>query len=74
MDSNRLIWHRVCLLLVILISAMVPMSGASAEPPIQIEIDKPFPKIALASMEDGAPTSIEHFRGRMIILHVFASW
>ena len=35
---------------------------------------RPFPNLVLPSMTDGRPTSIADFRGRKVILHVFASW
>jgi len=48
-------------------------AAARAEPPV-IEIGKPFPAIALPSMIGGEPMSIADFRGRKVILHIFASW
>ncbi len=56
-------------------AALLAISGmaAQAEPP-KIELGKPFPDLLLPSMEDGSPTSIADFRGRKLILHVFASW
>ena len=38
------------------------------------ESGEPFPTIAFPSLADGRPTSIAAFRGKKIILHVFASW
>ena len=35
---------------------------------------EPFPDIVLPSMTDGRPMSLADFRGRKVILHVFASW
>ena len=74
MDSSRLKLRRVCSLLAMMISSIVSVTGASAELATQTEVDKPFPNIALPSMENGSPISIEQFRGKKIILHVFASW
>ncbi len=48
-------------------------TGASAQSP-QFEVGQPFPDIVLPSLEDGRPTSIADFRGKKLILHVFASW
>jgi peroxiredoxin len=40
----------------------------------EIEIGKPFPELALPSMDSGKPMSIAAFRGKKVILQVFASW
>ncbi len=48
-------------------------AGASAQSP-QFEVGQPFPDIVLPSLEDGRPASIADFRGKKVILHVFASW
>ena len=37
-------------------------------------VGEPFPDLVFPSLADGRPTSIAHFRGKKIILHVFASW
>ena len=47
--------------------------GVKAEPPV-MNVGQPFPDIAFPSMEDGSPMSIADFRGKKVILHVFASW
>jgi len=33
-----------------------------------------FPTIALPRIDDGQPVSITGFRGRRLMLHLFASW
>ena len=33
-----------------------------------------FPAIALPSASDGRPTSVAEFRGRKLIVNIFASW
>ncbi|NIM00713.1 MAG: hypothetical protein GTN89_07315 [Acidobacteria bacterium] len=33
-----------------------------------------FPALVLPSLESGEPLSIADFRGRKVVLHVFASW
>lgn len=58
--------------LVITGSAML-RGGTSAQSP-QFEVGQPFPDIVLPSLEDGRPVSIADFRGKKLILHVFASW
>ena len=47
--------------------------GTRAEPP-SLEVGQPFPDLALPSVSDGTPMSIADFRGRKVVLHVFASW
>lgn len=48
-------------------------AGALAQTP-QFEVGRPFPDIVLPSLEDGRPTSIADFRGKKVVLHIFASW
>lgn len=45
----------------------------AAAPPTIAE-GEPFPVIPLPRLDDGQPQTIEAFRGRRVILHVFASW
>ncbi len=35
---------------------------------------EPFPTIALPSAVDGRPTSLAEFRGKKVIVNIFASW
>lgn len=53
--------------------AMIGAKPALGEPPA-LEVGQPFPEIVLPSMEDGEPMSIANFRGKKVVLHVFASW
>lgn len=53
--------------------------GAASLAPAQVparpfEVGRPFPDIVLPSAEDGSPMSIADFRGKRLVLHVFASW
>ena len=48
-------------------------TGASAQS-MQFEVGQPFPDIVLPSLGDGRRASIADFRGKKVILHVFASW
>ncbi len=41
---------------------------------VKIEPGRPFPDIVLPSIEDGRPMWLRQFRGRKVLLHVFASW
>jgi hypothetical protein len=47
------------------------LPGAIAAP---LEVGKPFPALVLPDLKDGKPTSLESFRGKPLVLHVFASW
>lgn len=42
--------------------------------PPNFAVGKPFPELLLPSLAEGRPRSLAHFRGRKILLHVFASW
>ncbi len=54
------------------------MSDASAQtaetPTYGIEVGQLFPTFAFPALEDGRPRSITEFRGKKVVLHVFASW
>ena len=39
-----------------------------------LQVGDRFPEIVLPSLQDGAPLSIASFRGRKLVLHVWASW
>lgn len=39
-----------------------------------IAVDTPFPEIVLPDLNTGEPRSITEFRGKKVLLHVFASW
>ena len=40
----------------------------------RFQAGQPFPTIAFPSLEDGTPASIADYRGKKLLLHVFASW
>lgn len=42
--------------------------------PLKLEVGQPFPDIVLPNLADGRPGSIGQFRGRKLLLHIFASW
>ena len=44
------------------------------QPAPRFSVGDAFPLIALPALEDGRARSIADFRGRKVILHVFASW
>ena len=37
-------------------------------------VGEPFPDLAFPSLDDGTPARLSDFRGRKVMLHVFASW
>ena len=49
-------------------------ANQSSRPANPFEVGQPFPALALPALEDGSPRSIADFRGKKLILHVFASW
>ena len=55
----------------VLAAAAVFAGPARAELP---EAGRPFPVLTLPAMSDGSPLAVRSFRGRRVVLHVFASW
>ena len=39
-----------------------------------LQVGQPFPVIALPAMKDGQPMSVADFRGRKLLLHLYAPW
>jgi len=71
------------------VALVVPLSGADSSASVdEAEVaagsaqrrDSPFsvgdvfPDLAFPSLEDGTPTRLSDFRGKKVMLHVFASW
>ena len=40
----------------------------------ELEVGSPFPIIELPTLEDGSRASIRDYRGKKLMLHVWASW
>lgn len=71
----------VCLLLL----SMSVVTTAQAEPEevearamwsfpkVEIEAEKPWPGFYLPDL-DGKPLSVQDYRGKKVVLHIFASW
>lgn len=59
---------------VVALAAALPATTSAQMPPHPFQPGDPFPTLSLPSLEDGRPASIADFRGRKVILHVFASW
>lgn len=62
------------LLAIALALAATPVFGAGKPFP-QLEVGKPFPVLQLPlAGQDGKSASIMDYRGRKLMLHLFASW
>jgi len=70
MKSSRQLLTSIALGSVAMLST--PFSAMAQEEGLQIG-DR-FPEIVLPSLENGTPLSIASFRGRKLVLHVWASW
>lgn len=42
-------------------------------PKVEIEEEKPWPGFYLPDLE-GKPLSVQDYRGKKVVLHIFASW
>jgi hypothetical protein len=42
--------------------------------PMDIVEGQPFPQVKLPLLKTGEPSSLFDFRGRRVVLHIFASW
>jgi len=59
----------------LLASAPAPARAAGGGlPPSGFKVGAPFPDIALPSLQDGRAVKLSSFRGRKLILQIFASW
>ena len=54
--------------------AFAVFGAGEAGPPSRFDVGRSFPDLLLPHSTDGRPISIADFRGRKLILHVFASW
>ena len=53
---------------------LVLATAASAAPPPDFAPGTTAPDLVLPSLADGTPMSLSDFRGKKVVLHVFASW
>jgi hypothetical protein len=51
-----------------------PIWERSAPLPRGFNVGEAFPTLALPSAADGRPVSVAEFRGRKLIVNIFASW
>lgn len=50
-------------------------AAAQANPTgLAFRVGDRFPEVVLPSADDGRPMSLADFRGKKLILHIFASW
>ena len=58
----------------VVIFVMTGSDTIQSQPSLGFEIGKRFPNLSLPALDDGRPLSLADFRGKKIVLHVFASW
>ena len=58
----------------LLLTSGVGVKAQGQLPSTGFEVGQPFPAIAFPALEDGRPASLADFRGKKLLLHVFASW
>ncbi len=56
------------------LAALAPSPGTAAEPTGRLRVGEPFPDLVLPALDDGRPRALSEFRGRKVVLQVFASW
>jgi hypothetical protein len=56
------------------IAGALLLIGRADARPASIEEGRPFPEVALPTLDGAGQRSITSFRGKKIVLHVFASW
>ena len=55
-------------------AALVDLQDARYPVIPQLRAGLAFPELTLPDCEDGRPTSLADFRGKRVLLHLFASW
>ncbi|MHB8522077.1 MAG: TlpA family protein disulfide reductase [Limisphaerales bacterium] len=53
------------------LGALLPRGLAGG---VELKPGQPFPELVLPKLADGQPGTISEFRGKKLILHLFASW
>lgn len=54
--------------------ASLAVTLLSAQAPAQLEVGQPFPTTSFADAETGELSSVAEYRGRPLLLHLYASW
>ena len=62
------------LLLAAVVGATGDLSATPANDVPKLELGEPFPNLTLPAMRDGQAMSISDYRGKRVVLHIFASW
>lgn len=62
------------ILIVCSLLLLVSAPGPAQRPAPPFSVGELFPDIAFPALADGSPTRLSDFRGRKVMLHVFASW
>ena len=60
--------------LLAVLSALSIVMNLSAFEAAELKAGEPFPDLVFPSLDGGAPASLSDFRGKKVVLHVFASW
>jgi hypothetical protein len=61
----------ITLLCAMIVGALPPRGVAGG---VELKSGQPFPEIFLPKLADGRPGAVSQFRGKKLILHIFASW
>ena len=69
-------WHFVASVCLTILCGASPSTARaqSSLPATDFHPGQQFPEVVLPSLKDGQPMSITEFRGKKLILQVFASW
>lgn len=62
------------LLPAIILLSWFSVGATNAEDGVGWQVGDRFPDLVLPSLDGREPLSVKSFRGRKVILHVFASW
>ena len=57
-----------------LLALVVAFSSGGRLAAQAIEVGEPFPLVHLPRLDGGQPGSVADYRGKKLVLHVFASW
>ncbi len=66
--------HRYLTHFAIASATMMVAAGPVEAATPKFRVGDRFPDLTLPSLEDGEPVSLGVFRGRKLVLHVWASW
>ena len=54
--------------------ALLLVASIGAAAPSGFQVGQSFPHLTLPTLEDGQPLSVADYRGKKVILHIWASW